>query len=349
VVRLHDGTLHDVALVQNNAEYNALMRRLATGPIDRTPSEFDSIWEKLRYLKSRAQRISNKLAGRPANQETTILASMVSELMGATQAWLGQEQALTAAVLSSPDRIKLTDEELGDVFDYLKIQNIMAGPRSLYQLYAASAAYAGYGKGLCLSYLDEYACEREESALPLQRVLHLDLNFESLSGTISTIQTASERPADASFVDPELGLRGPPFEEHGGSSDNYWGAVGDRIRRFVMSFHRVNMPHMTEILLTGPAATDEDFQTVIKAALRDRVDGEDVLAFLGDRNRTLSIQEDWQSLFTFATARGAAEIAKRRQEGPFRCAQSVECKRRREHSRDETDSRFWQQQPGRIL
>jgi hypothetical protein len=43
--------------------------------------------------------------------------------------------------------------------------------------------------------------------------------------------------------------------------------------------------------------------------------------------------DEQQSLFQFATARGAAEIAKRRQEGPVRCAQSDECKRRREEGR----------------
>lgn len=325
------------------------MRRLATGPIDRTPSKFDTIWEKLRYLRSRAQRISNKLAGRPANQQTAILASMVSELIEATQLRLGSGEVVSAAVLSSPDRIKLTDEELGDIFDYLKVQNLMAGPRSLYQLYATSAAYVGYGKGLCHGYWDEYACEREESELPIERVLHLDLSSESLSGTIDTLQTAGEGLADTSFVDPQLGLGGPPFKDNDRVSDKYWAAVCDRIRQFVMSFNRVYMPHITEILLTGPDATDRNFQTAIEAALSDLVVSEDELAYLRQRDRTSSDREDWQSLFTFATARGAAEFAKRRQEGPFRCAQSEECKRRREHVHRETSVKFFQQKQGGML
>jgi len=109
---------------------------------------------------------------------------MVSKLVNATQTWLGGEHAVIAAVLSSPDRIALTDEELGDVFDYLKLENLNVEPRTLYQLYATSAAYAGYGKGLCRTYIDAYACESEESELPTQRVLHLDLNSETLSGTL---------------------------------------------------------------------------------------------------------------------------------------------------------------------
>jgi len=79
----------------------------------------------LQNLKSRAKRPENKLAGRPATPETTIPATIVSTLVNATQIWLGSEQAIVAAVLSSPDRIGLTDEEVRDIFDYLKLSDLM--------------------------------------------------------------------------------------------------------------------------------------------------------------------------------------------------------------------------------
>jgi hypothetical protein len=115
-MRLHDGTFHHTTLIEGDASYTALMRQLATGTVNRTPDHFDSSWKKLRYLKSRASRLANKLAGRPATPETAILATMVSKLTNATQTCLGSEHAVIAAVLSSPDRIAFTDEELGDVF-----------------------------------------------------------------------------------------------------------------------------------------------------------------------------------------------------------------------------------------
>jgi hypothetical protein len=80
----------------------------------------------------------------------------------------------------------LTDEELGDTFNSLALQNLMDNSKSLYQLYATSAAYAGSGKGSCHTYIDAYACERAEFELPYQRLLHLDLNLETLSGTLKT-------------------------------------------------------------------------------------------------------------------------------------------------------------------
>lgn len=118
---------------------------------------------------------------------------------------------------------------------YIKLQNLMDKPKSLYQLYATSAAYAGYGKGLCRTYIDAYACEREESELPNQRVLHLDLDSENMSGTLKTLRSAYGGSVDASFVDPGLG-----FEREEGrlvtagevddASEQYWTIVSGRAR-----------------------------------------------------------------------------------------------------------------------
>ncbi|KAF7875139.1 hypothetical protein EAF04_002311 [Stromatinia cepivora] len=47
VVRLHDGTYQRIALIEGDALYTALLRRLATGPKNRTPDHFDSNWKKL--------------------------------------------------------------------------------------------------------------------------------------------------------------------------------------------------------------------------------------------------------------------------------------------------------------
>jgi hypothetical protein len=96
--------------------------------LNRTPDTFDSNWEKLLYVKSHARRLANKLVGRPATPETAILGTMISKLVSTTSTWLGNDEAVVAAVLSSPDHIRLTDEEVGDIFDYLKLRNLMDKP-----------------------------------------------------------------------------------------------------------------------------------------------------------------------------------------------------------------------------
>lgn len=302
-----------------------------TGPNDRTPDHFDSKWEELQYVKARAQRHLNKLLGRPATPETAILAAMVSTLYNETQTWLGEGQPIVAAVLSSPDRIRLTAEEINDVFDYLKLRNLMAEPDTLEDLYATSAAYASYGRGLCTTYTDAYACEREEWRFPSQYVLHVDFNRESLSGTIKRLQSARDGLVKAAFIDPDLGyaredVRLAIAPESDG--ELYWAAVSTRIRELVVSFK----PRVTELLLTGTSATDARFKAALRDALHDLV-AEDVLTVLDGGGDNAITGDEWTAIFDFATARGAAEVAKRRQEGPVRCAQTEECRKRREHGR----------------
>jgi hypothetical protein len=354
VVRLHDGTFHHIALIDGDTSYTDLMRRTATGPTVRTPDHFDARWEMLQYLKSRMQRLANKLVGRPATPDTAVPASMVSKLVEKTQTRLGDKSTSVAAVLSSPDHLRLTNEETSDIFDYLKLRNLMAEPPLFYELYATSAAYAGYGKGLCCNYTDAYACEREEWYFEHQRVLHLDLNSQSLSGTIKSLQSAKSVSVDASFVDPDLGF-GPARERltlmmsDYQEGDEYWNSVSDRIRELVKSFNRVYIPHMTDLLLTGPLATNKRLQAAIWAAIHDLFADDNVLRLVEDRDQDIDNEEQWQTLFSFATARGAAEFAKRMQEGPFNCAQSDECRRRRELVHDEGESLFHNQQPNKIF
>lgn len=91
VIRLHDGTYHNIALIEGKPSYTSLLRSLATDPQNRIPDQILSNWEKLRYLKMRAQRQLNKFLGRPATPETAILAQLISMLKTATESWLGGE------------------------------------------------------------------------------------------------------------------------------------------------------------------------------------------------------------------------------------------------------------------
>jgi hypothetical protein len=319
-------------LIEGDASYTALLRRLANGPMKRTPDDIDTNWELFEYVKGRAQRQLNKLLGRPATPETAILAAMVSALQHATEKWLGGK-AVTAAVISSPDRIRLTDEELDDVFDYLRIQNLMAKPDSFEDLYATAAAYAGYGRGLCASYTDAYECEREVWNFPTQLLLHIEFNRESLSGTIKMLKGVMGGIVKVAFIDPDLGYAREEVRlATAPESDEslYWAAVSSRIRELVVSFR----PAITELLLTGTSASDHRFKAALRDALHDVVVQEVMAVLDGDDNGYGAMSSEQEvSMFEFATARGAAEIAKRRQEGPVRCAQSDECKQRRERGR----------------
>ena len=283
----------------------------------------------------RAQRRLNKFLGRPGTPKTVILAELISMLKTATESQLGGGN-VAAAVLSSPDQIRLTAEEITDVFDCLGMRNLMAEPDTLEDLYATSAAYTGLGMGLCRQYTDPYACEREEYHFPTQRLLHLDFTPESLSGTIKSLKSSKDGSVEETFIDLDLGLGrlgevdtiSMPRPQ---DSTVYWKAIASRIRALVRSFK----PQITQLILTGSSATDRQFKAVVKDALRDLV-AKSALEILLDNDKATNDDEmdrGQVTKFVFATAKGAAEFAKRRQEGPVRCVESDECKQVRDRER----------------
>ena len=241
---------------------------------------------------------------------------MISELKLQVESVLRDGQKVTAAVLSSPDQVSLSAEEITDALEHLGIRNLMAEPDTLEDLYASSAAYAGFGMGLCKRYTDPYVCEREDNQIyPSTRLLHLDFSPESLCTTVRWIKSAKESRVDESFVDHDLGLgRNHVLEAV------YWDTVRNRVRRLAQSFGL----RITQVILTGSSANDQRFKVAVREALRDWTTA-DALDMLDQQS-----YDKEPSMLLYATAKGAAEFAKRRQEGPVRCAETKKCKEIRE-------------------
>lgn len=129
-IRWHNGTVQSVAQVKGSPPYIELMKQLAyTTPDSRFPHDIPTTDGKVYYMIKRLQRIINKLLGRPANSQTSIIAAMVDELKTAVESASGER--VTHALVTSPDSIRLTTEEVGDALDYLKIQNVMKDPDEL--------------------------------------------------------------------------------------------------------------------------------------------------------------------------------------------------------------------------
>lgn len=98
----------------------------------------------------------------------------------------------------------------------------------------------------------------------------------------------------------------------------YWTAIASRVRALVKSLK----PQITQLVLIGSPAADQHFKAVAKDALRDMV-AESALEILLDDDKATNdgeMNRGQVADFVFAAARGAAEFAKRRQEGPVRCA-----------------------------
>lgn len=267
---------------------------------------------KLLWAKERIQRLFRKGLGRPATSTTAVLTDMISELKSQVEAVLGGGRKVTATVLSSPDQVDLSAEEITDALEHQGIRHLMAEPDTLEDFHASSAAYAGFGLGLCERHTDPYVCEQEDNQIyPSTRLLHLDFSPESLCATVWWLKSAKESRVDESIVDHGLGLgRNLVLETE------YWDAVRNRIRNLVQSFGL----RITQVILTGSSANDQRLKVAVREALKNwtTVGALDLL--------DQPCHGGESSVLLYATARGAAEFAKRRQEGPVRCVETVKCK-----------------------
>ncbi|KUJ22303.1 uncharacterized protein LY89DRAFT_777432 [Mollisia scopiformis] len=324
-IRHINGSYETVAKISGSEQYTSLMQEL-THPANftpdgkRIPSEVSS-WKD--FALWRSKRRIKKMLGQPATTQTATLSTMVSKLHKAAEIQLGSR--IKAAALSQPDAVTITLEEVDNVFDYFGIEDLMLDNRDplFDQLFATSAAYAGYGKGLCRNYTNLYGCGTEEYFLASKWTLFLDYTESSLDGALRSVQSARMSRAWDTFVEPELGLRRLSMYE---DEDAYWAKVEDRIREFVGSVRRP----VEDLVLTGESASDPRFLEALRHAFARSSTGQETLEAL-----EMLIQADDGPDFLYATAKGAAEFAKRRQEGMARCLLPEKCRRREDQSENE--------------
>jgi hypothetical protein len=328
-----------VGPVKDSPGYVALMQQLATSPIKRMTNgerpplgvnESDrSTWPI--YVLYHAKRYLNKLMLRPASPETRILAEMVSKLSLKVVAELGTR--VKAAVVASPDRNSFTEYEIEDIFDYLWIENLMKDKHDplFSTIYSLSASLAGYSQGLCANYTNAYYCTKEERHTPSRRILHLDFSDDGLRLSMDRSNTARQSFTPeksevylrlSSDHRPEEPVDDCPPVPKGGYP--YWNSVQTLISDFVGS-----TPPET-LLLTGESASDPCFIQAVKNALASPTLPIPVMSKRDDSEETTRKEAEY---FLFATAMGAAEMAKRRQEGMARCWLPDECRNRGDEER----------------
>lgn len=317
VIRYHDGTYKNVARIQGDEEYVSAMHSLAANTkrgasviVNQRPPDVRSYLDQMiwRIQHGRARRTTTPAF--PASEELFALADMITKLKDATEL-----TSIESIVLSTPGCIRLTGEELEDLTDHLR----MDGRNwTITQLNSAASAYAGLGFGLCSDYLDVARCEAEELVLPRHRLLHIDVSEQSLSANMVLMRHATARQ-HADLTAARWGEQSfATFDLEYPTTNDTW----TDLRRHLRSFEDSYLWKISKVIFTGSSACDTKIRSVIRDALWDAV-------------RPTAFDTDYKNCedLLWATARGAAEFSKRRQEGPVECRDSEECKRRRESHR----------------
>ncbi|KAJ4141785.1 hypothetical protein NW768_001003 [Fusarium equiseti] len=316
----------DVASVPANPEYAALMKRLAVSPLPPQPSR----WEKLR-------RYFNKSIGRPATPDVGIIANMLVSLRDVTSIVI--EGPLDRVAMSHTRIRGLAEVDLWDALEYARLRPWVAAdlPRAKVvlplppaggypsQLLESYAVFAGHGKGLCKHYKNFWQCEEEQDNVPLETTLVVGITPTDLRGEIirtwSAFTHLQPRKGDRAFADLQLGL------DTAENKHDFWARVTDRLQNFCST-----VPEgfrLDNVLLTGENATNPAFLRALRTALLSNgymhaeVDGGKQALFAHEIEGSAAIDP------VFASARGAAQYARWRQEAPIGCEEQKRCEEER--------------------
>ncbi|SPJ74978.1 uncharacterized protein FTOL_04709 [Fusarium torulosum] len=333
----YNGTVRNIAVIAATSDYAALMARLAISP----PPPPLSRWEKWR-------RSLNKKIGRPATPNVGVIASMLISL---------RDAASTA--VDTPDRVAvshpriqgLAEYDLWDAIEFAHLRPWVAAdlPRPKLdfplpaagaypdQLTEAHAVFAAHGKGLCEHFKHYWNCQEEEYKVPLETTLVVGFTPTDLRGEIirtrSSFTSFQPRKGDRTFVDLGMGL-----DSRGTLDSELWPRITNRLQDFTKA-----LPgglRLDEILLTGENATHPAFLD----ALNDALVGNGYV--LGDNKnidagtQLLPVKRRDELIDpAFASARGAAQYARWRQEAPIGCQEQARCEKERREADKQAELR----------
>ncbi|KAF4331780.1 chitinase [Fusarium beomiforme] len=323
-VHFYNGTVKNIAFIPANPEYAALMKRLANCP----PPPPLSRWYKL-------QRSFNKKIGRPATPDVGIIATILVSLRDVTS--IAVTSPLDRVAVSHPRIQGLAEPDLWDALEYAHIRPWVAAglprPKVVLPLPAAGgypsqllesyAVFAGHGKGLCKHYKNFWQCAEEQDNVPLETTLVVGITPTDLRGEIIRTRSAftdlQPKHGDRAFVDLELGLATSEDKR------DFWARVTERLQGFCGT-----VPEgfrLDTILLTGENATHPAFLQALRSALVSN----GYLQRESDSGEKISFVHEGGAVIdpVFASARGAAQYAKWRQEAPIGCEEQDRCEEER--------------------
>ena len=243
----------------------------------------DSTWRNFR-----------KRLGLPASSDVGILANLLITLRCNTEHQLGS--LIDSVVTAFPLLPGLCFEDIDDALDYAGLNPLT--DRKLYnQPHETSAAYAGYGLGLCKNYTDVDLCHAQEKELPPEHTLAVSYTQKSMIVVLTTMERAYMyyEPDSSYIVDHEAGLGA--LKNYPNNHNAYWDHV--RVRLMQLTLEPYTKRRIEKVLLLGESALDETFLEVVKDAM-------------------YKLQGDLPKIYMdnplHVAARGAAEFAKRAQE-----------------------------------
>ena len=248
-------------------------------------------------MSRQLRRKARKTIGLPASQDVGHLAKMLSDLRTLVEEQIGRP--IESAGAATLNLVALYPEDLQDVFEYVGLR-YLTFPVRYDILYETSAAYAGYGYGLCSDYTDRNTCKQEQVDMPSDIVMAVLYTRTALTVSLSVMKSAYYlyEPLDRHLLDFSLGYDARFLST---DMDDYWDAVRSKLEQILMKNPYYKRPG--KVLLMGDCVHDKSFQRTLKKAMSNQ------MAQLPE-----ILVEDSDGV----SARGAAEYAKRVSYDPYR-------------------------------
>ena len=243
------------------------------------------------------RRKARKTIGLPASPDVGHLAKMLSDLRTLVEEQIGEP--IESAGAATLNLVALYPEDLQDAFEYVGLR-YLTFPVRYDTLYETSAAYAGYGYGLCSDYTDRITCKQEQVDMPSDVVMAVLYTRTALTVSLSVMKSAYYlyEPLDRHLSDFSLGYDARSLST---DEEDYWDAVRAKLEQIMIKNPYYERP--AEVLLMGDCVCDEKFQRTLQEALGNQ------MAQLPD-----ILIEDPENV----AAKGAAELAKRVSYDPYK-------------------------------
>lgn len=315
-VNFYDGPTQDAAKVEASQEYKDLIVRLSSAP---KPSPH--------FTKNWPQRWINKQLGWPSTEDVGILSGLIIALKNATEAKLGIK--LDKIVLAHPRFPALTAEDIGDAIEHAGLQSWLHlathGPGSELdppiQLGENRAALAAHGIRTCQEYGSWHVCIEGMSyeygrGLTYFASLSNSALYTSLDYYLQPFEYVRDYKPD--LFDINIGL--DSMAQYS-SNESYWASVRDKLVP-----QNVSRP-ISHVVIGGEAGLMPEFQKALREALASVPLAKGALDSMTG-NATAELVDPM-----YAAARGAALLARWRQEAPSGCFETRDCDERRAHER----------------
>jgi len=239
--------------------------------------------------------------GMPASQDVGFLTKVLSDLLARVEEYLGEP--VHSAGVTTPHLVALYQEDLQDAFEHVGL-SFLKFPVRYDILYETSAAYAGYGYGLCSDYTDPAACRNVQQDMGSEVVMAVLYTRTALTISFSITKSAYYlyEPDNRHLSDFTLGYDARTLWAIEGE---YWNEVEWNLEKLMQENPYYKRP--AKVLLMGDCVQDEEFIRRLEGALsRQMADMPDI-----------SSQDS-----LFVAAMGAAELAKRISYDPYKSSRS---------------------------